>query len=241
MNAMRRRALPGAFAPALRIATMPALAMPAAVAVAKRDPGRTSGRSRAKRTSVRSPSVTRDLGETPLVHAEMARGAIEIALIVRDGDDGLVARAKERQDLVVELLSERRILIRRPLVEDVDRAILQRRDDEREATALSGGEPDRVPLPVLNPDLVGDLHALEPSLDVLGRDVAQPVEAAEQMKVGEDGREEILIGVAERAADGLAVHADQARLRPVERGQELEQGRLARAVAPGDEQDVAAV
>src|SRR6266571_4191027 len=69
--------------------------------------------------------------EPAFLHRQVPGRAIEIALVVSDGDHGLAALVQGGEDLVVELSAERRILVRRELVEHVDRPVLQGGDNER--------------------------------------------------------------------------------------------------------------
>jgi hypothetical protein len=51
---------------------------------------------------------------------------IEVAIVVRDDDDGAALVLRLREDRAVEEVAELRILIGRPLVEEEDGSILER-------------------------------------------------------------------------------------------------------------------
>src|SRR5215207_4266859 len=92
--------------------------------------------------------------ELAVVQLDDAVGDVEVAVVVTDDDHGLAARFQLRQQLVVEDVFEERVLIRRPLVENVDGAILKIGREQREAFALALRQLGRRELPVLDLDLV---------------------------------------------------------------------------------------
>ena len=67
----------------------------------------------------------------------------------------------------------------------------------------------------------------------------QAAEVAEEMAVSEDDREELAIGLAILVAESMPVDPHVAGLGPVETGEQLDQGRLAAAVAPGHDDQLA--
>ena len=67
----------------------------------------------------------------------------------------------------------------------------------------------------------------------------QAEEVAEEMAVSEDDREELAIGLAILVAESMPVDPHVAGLGPVETGDQLDQGRLAAAVSPGQDDQLA--
>ncbi len=60
-----------------------------------------------------------------------------------DRDNGLAERLQAWQLRVIEPAPERRVLVGRPFVEDVDGPVFQQGHQVREALALAGGELER--------------------------------------------------------------------------------------------------
>ncbi len=67
----------------------------------------------------------------------------------------------------------------------------------------------------------------------------QAEEVAEEMAIGEDDREELAIGLAILVAKSMPIDSHVAGLGPVETGDQLDQGRLAAAVPPGQDDQLA--
>ena len=145
--------------------------------------------------------------------------------------------------LCVEDLLERRVLVGGPFVEDAERAgpPARRRAGPAASSGPARGRAWRT-RPSLTETSVASPSRSSPSR--AGSSIAPAVEAAqvaEEMAVGEDDREELAIRLGRRASStGAAVEPDDARLGTVEAREQLDQGRLAAAVAPGQDDDLAA-
>ena len=96
----------------------------------------------------------RDLAEVEL---DDLVGAVEVAVVVGDHDDGLSAPSEPRKDLGVEDLAEPRLLVGRPLVEQIDRPVFQQRGQQREPFALPLRQRNRRQPSVVHGDLVRKL------------------------------------------------------------------------------------
>jgi hypothetical protein len=69
--------------------------------------------------------------DLPIVQLDHAIGDIEIVVVVTDDQHKLAAIAEFGQQLPVENILEHRVLAGGPLVEDVNWAILQERNEQR--------------------------------------------------------------------------------------------------------------
>src|SRR5206468_2660692 len=132
------------------------------------------------------------------------------------------------------------VLVRRPLVEDVDRPILQIGGEQGQPLALPLGQLEgRQPIP-LQADLAVEMEASEVvppvSPQMPGIDAEQTIE---KKKIVEDHREALPVLVPGLLPYGPAVEADLPLLRLVEADEELRQRRLAAAVAADQEQRLA--
>ncbi|CAM2155124.1 hypothetical protein PT2222_320052 [Paraburkholderia tropica] len=170
--------------------------------------------------------------ELTVFELDIAVGEMEIAIIVRDDHHGLALRLQLGQQLAIEHVLEQRVLIGGPFVEQIERAILQIRDQQCEALALSLREFERGKRAVLDADLVIELQMHEQIL----RGLIEPVEAhaeqtVEQEEVAEHHRKQLPVAVAIRFAHGRAVHQDTPALGRVQPHDHLRERGLAAAVA----------
>ena len=103
-------------------------------------------------------------------------------------------------------------------------------DRSRVENSLPGHDDRPAPIPV----------ARDPSRASVAIPIrVEAAEVAEQMAVSEDDREELAIGLAIRVAESMPVDPHVAGLGSVETGDQLDQGRLAAAVAPGQDDQLA--
>ena len=65
---------------------------------------------------------------------------MEVVVIVGDDEDGFAARFEVGQELGIEDVLEDGVLVGRPLVEDVDGAVFEVRDEQRQALLLAPRE-----------------------------------------------------------------------------------------------------
>src|SRR6266511_898863 len=82
------------------------------------------------------------IDQLTVVEFEDAIREVEVAIVMRDHQHALSAGFQFGQQLGVEDFLEMRVLIRSPLVEEVEGAVLQVRGQQREALSLALGEVD---------------------------------------------------------------------------------------------------
>ena len=144
------------------------------------------------------------------------------------------------EQLVVENLLERGVLIGGPFVEDADGPVLQQGAEQGQPPPLALREVERRERAPRTETTRRQSQSFEPVAGQLVDPVrVEAEEVAEEMAVGEDDREELAIGLAISVAESMPVEPHDAGLGPVEAGEQLDQGRLAAAVAPGQDDELA--
>ncbi|KGW79272.1 csw domain protein [Burkholderia pseudomallei MSHR2990] len=192
------------------------------------------------------PRAERLADDDPVVELQHPVRDREVAIVVADHDHRLAARAQLRQKLFVEHRLERGVLVGRPFVEQVERPVLQIRDDEREPFALPGRQRAR------GERAVDDLHLVierelrdervRARVGLRARRVVRIDDAeqrVEQMEIVEHRREALAVRGALGKADRLAVELDDAALGLVQAREHLRERRLAAAVAADEEHELA--
>src|SRR5208337_2806324 len=124
--------------------------------------------------------------------------------------------------------------------EKIERAVFEIGGQQREAFALALGDGGGREDAVLDFDFAMQMELLE-VLAGLGVEVgaAQAEQIIEQVKIGEDSREELAIGIAVMVVNDLAIEADFALFGQIKTGDDLGQGGLAAAVAADQEHNFA--
>lgn len=80
--------------------------------------------------------------ELTVVHGENAVRGVEVVVVVRRRDDRLSLALQCGENIVVEVLTKRGVLVGGPLVEDEDGLVLDEDGDQREAFTLAGRQID---------------------------------------------------------------------------------------------------
>src|SRR5262249_57357744 len=123
------------------------------------------------------------------------------------------------------------VLIGGPLVEDIDRTVLEKRSEQGKPFALALGEGSRRERTVADLNLRIQLELDQP---VTGSPVevgaGKPEQTIEEIEVREYRREVVTIPLSSVVGDPHPVEADPARLGSIESGEHLHERRLA---APG--------
>ena len=157
-----------------------------------------------------------------------------------DDEERLAASFEIGEQMSVEDFLEMGILIGRPLVEEVDRAVFQIGGQQGEALALTLRQVERRETPLVEPHLAVELEHLQvfgsPLLEVGAIDSQQPVE---QEEIGEDDGEELAVAVPVLIRHRDSVEQQLAPLRNVEAEKQLRQRRLAAAIAADQEHRLA--
>ena len=78
------------------------------------------------------------LMKQPTIHLQQAVGLVEVVVVMTDGEYGLAGGLQLRQQLTIEHLTEQRILVGSPLVEEQDVARLEQRQEQGQTLALTG-------------------------------------------------------------------------------------------------------
>src|SRR5262249_10494485 len=144
-----------------------------------------------------------------------------------------------RQQFVVELAAEIRVLVGRPFVQQEDRTLLQHAHDERKTLALAAGEVERAEFTLNEPRLIAQPEFRQQPIDLAGVRIGNSIETPEQVIVNENRRDQATIIVAGQVVNVAAIERNAARIRYVKAGEDLQEGRLARTIAAGDEDEFA--
>ena len=158
---------------------------------------------------------------------------VEVVFVVADDDEGLAAGTPLGKDLEVERLLEMGVLVRRPLVEDADRA--DPRGGQPGARAASAGPATgrwsrRCPRSTRTSPSISS-RANSRAARSSSPSGLEAQERLEQVAVGEDDREELAVVLQVVGGDGSAIELNRPVLAGVEARDQLDQGRLAAAVA----------
>src|SRR5262245_9576780 len=92
------------------------------------------------------PSGFRDLldrAHLAFIHHDERIGHIEIAIVMRDDHDSLASGSQGRKHLPVKDFLERGILIRSPLIEEIEILVFDKRSNESHASPLPIGQRER--------------------------------------------------------------------------------------------------
>ena len=132
------------------------------------------------------------------------------------------------------------VLIGGPFVEDADRPIFQPRAEQGQPPPLALREVERREHAPSHRDCRCQTQSFEPVASPrLESGRAEAEKVRKEMAVGEDDRKELTIGFAILVVDRAAVEPDTSARRGVEARDQLDQGRLAAAVSPGQDDDLA--
>src|SRR5262249_13711350 len=182
--------------------------------------------------------------ETTFVHPQPTRGQmqlVEVAVIVRNYHHRFSGLLQRRQQFVVELPPKIRILVGGPFVQQQDRTRLQQAHDQRDALALAARQIEVAELAFGQAGLVEQSKLRQQPADLGRVRIGYPIEPAKQGVVNENSGDQRPVSVPVAVIDRYAVQQQLARIRLVKTGEQLQEGRLARTVAAGNEDEVAGV
>ena len=89
-----------------------------------------------------------------VVKFDQAVSEVEVAIVVADGDDGFAAIAQLRQQLRIKEILKGGVLVSRPFIKQVNRAIFQVGSKQGEALALPLGQRSGGKLSLRDGDLL---------------------------------------------------------------------------------------
>src|SRR5262245_22468073 len=184
------------------------------------------------------------LHNSPLVHANPARRQVklvEVAIVVGNHHDSRSGLHQVRQEFVIEFAPKFGILLGRPSVEQQNRALFEKADDEGEPPALTARQVERTELAVSQPGLVGKTKLGQQTLNLSRIWLGYPVKPLEQVIVEEDAGYQRTILIAREVVDQPAIEDDFTGIWRVEAGQHPQECRFSRAVAAGDEDQLPGV
>src|SRR5260221_3722962 len=144
-----------------------------------------------------------------VVEFDEAVAKVKIFLVVGDDQGGLAARSQFGQQLRVENFFEQRVLVGRPFVENVERAVFEISREQGQTLALALRERGRGERSVPHFDFVVEVQLDEVILR-LGVQVggAQTEQTFKEVKIREYGREELAIIVAILIGNQFAVETN---------------------------------
>src|SRR5262245_14710274 len=161
------------------------------------------------------------LHNSPLVHANPARRQVklvEVAIVVGNHHDSRPGLHQVRQEFVIEFAPKFGILLGRPFVEQQNRTLFEKADDECEPPALTARKVERAELAISQPSLVGKTELGQQALNLPRIWLGYPVKPLEQVIVEEYARYQRTIFVAPEIADQPAIEDNFAGIGRIEAG-----------------------
>src|SRR5581483_3557269 len=120
-----------------------------------------------------------------------------------------------RQKFIIEFAPEFRVLFRRPLVQQEDRALFEQADDKGKPPALAAGKIERAEFSVHEAGFLGQTELPQQTVKFAGLRLGNSIELTEEVIVEKDRRHQRTVGVARIVVDQPPIETDFAGIRRV--------------------------